>query len=175
MPSYSYKKGTFSNVYSNTVELERGITTILKQAQENTLERMIDELKRIIEEDVYNKPLDIGGGDYQRTYDLYDIWDIERVYASHGKIYGSIEPSKHDALSHNRELYQHTSPPRYKGWSELTTKDYVHIINDGLDYSHSMFGVIPPRPFWDDFTKWAKENYPIIFSEECKKLGLNIK
>lgn len=181
MATYGYKKGTFSSI----VDLENNVTAIFKEAQEATLERMKIKLEEFITEEVYSKNVSMNTTfeennytddsfvEYKRTYDLYDIWNIERVYVSHGKVYGSIEPTNYSALSHSTDgIHQHVGYGD-SGWA-LTTKDYVHIINDGLNYSNSVFGRIPPRPFWDKFMVWAKDNYPIIFKEECEKQGLKL-
>lgn len=183
MAIYGYKNGTFSSI----VQLENGMRQIFIEAQKATLKRMKDKLDEFITEDVYAKGSDKDW--YERTYDLYDIWDFERIYESHGKVYGSIEPTNSSALSHNGAFAQHTSPTRRKAeedgeeyevklgkskWHDLTTKDYVHIINDGLDLENSMFGKMSSRPFWDEFKKWAEVNYPIIFKEECKARNLPI-
>lgn len=184
MPSYGYKKGTFSNM----VEFEKGMNSILKEVQEATLKRMRTKLEEFITEEVYSKSVSENTAfnaedsynddeyvEYERTYNLYDIWNTERVYVSHGKIYGSIEPTNYGALEHSSfdsKIHQHVGYGK-SGWS-LTTKDYVHIINDGLKYSNSIFGRTPPRPFWDKFMEWANKNYNIIFKEECIKRGLNI-
>lgn len=202
MPTYSQTKATFSSF----TELETELNKVMREAQEKTLNIMLNKLEDFISEYVYSKSATLQGyhkdssydertdGRYQnyvRTYDLYNIWKIKKPYISHGKVYGSIILDN-KKLTHDVNLHQHTSPygaqivdtpsrggmisKRVKRGSYnhngtiLSAEDYVHIINDGLDSSHSMFGTILPRPFWTYFNQWASANYSSIYETELQKI-----
>lgn len=194
MPSYSLPKSTFSNVK----ELETGLNWAMREAEYNTLKILREKLNEFITKDVYMKSNASGVsfdsrsdffrtrngewkkrpwseiGEYERTYDLYNVWKITKPYISHGKVYGSITVDTDAHLTVDVSKHQHVSPIGYKGRKTLNVPDYVHIINDGLDYSHSMFGTMLARPFWDNFNDWARENYSLIYKNELQKiLGFN--
>lgn len=179
MPTYAKHKATFSNF----VELETELNSLMRQAEENTLKIMLDKLEDFISQDVYERSATLRGytqtiedeeksSNYKRTFNLYDIWEIKKPYISHGKVYGSIAPTRYKAMIYNDMISppQHMSPKGYRGHNYLTTEEYVHIINDGLTSSHSMFGTILPRPFWTHFNEWAGNNYKSIYEEELQKL-----
>lgn len=101
---------------------------------------------------------------------MYYIWEITKPYIKSGVVRGSISPSNYSQLQHISEEWIHSSPIG----RELNTYDYVNLINNGISDSHSAFGEIPSRPFWDEFLKWANKNYSSIFAKHCKNLGLPI-
>ncbi|MBQ0112307.1 MAG: hypothetical protein KBT03_04170 [Bacteroidales bacterium] len=157
------------------VELEKGISRILKQAEEETLKEMLDKLLDIIEENVYSVPAT--GSDYIRTRQLVArqyggddsyFWDITDVKVNRkGMITGGIEPSGNMLI---RVPWTHTSLVN----DDLTVDGYLDIIENGLSAENSIFGQIYGRPFWEEFQKWCKRNYTKIFKKHCRKLGLNL-
>lgn len=154
-------------VFTSVTDLENGLYPKLREAQNNTMKVLLDKLTEFIDKYVYSNP---NKGWYDRTGDLRNIWQVNKTYIKGGTIRSSIEPSNHSALTRNNELWQHES--QVDGFGNLTTYDLVNIINNGLESSHSVFGEISPRPFWDFFQFWATNNYQRIFREECVKLGL---
>lgn len=156
-------------VFSNLADLENYTKQQILEAQDRTMDVLLDNLKEFITEYVYNQ----GGSDwYERTGELYDIWEKTKPYIKGGVIRQNITPSKSSALSHNyidygsgaERMYQHQSQH-----SSLTTYDYVEIINNGLKEANSMFGEIPKREFWDAFLEWANTHYAQIFKTEMER------
>lgn len=196
-PKASYHKSSFdfqsiassfdtSNITSEK-ELKIAINKLMKAIQEKTLEEMKSKLYEFIDEEVYSKhalgaePQD---SFYERTYDLLrdDIFEIERLYVKGDIIRGSIGINQRAVLT-SKMAWQHSSPMKsdqkdsegnYKAMfgDKLTVDAYVKIINNGVSAEHSIFGEIQPRPFWDEFLKWANENYARIFRENCRYAGI---
>lgn len=158
---------SFKQTFTSITDLENTMNGLLREAQQATLEEMEEELYKFIEEYVYSSP---ESDWYNRTEDLFYIWEITKPYVKSGVVRGSITPSNYSQLQHINEEWIHSSPIG----RELNTYDYVNLINSGVSESHSAFGEILKKPFWDEFLKWANKNYSSIFAKHCKRLGLPI-
>lgn len=193
-PSYhktSFDFSAFSGVggfSTNEQELKRQINAVMRQAQTNTLNKMLDKLEQFIDEDVYDKHAlgNVDNPHYERTGELRNLFHITKVYVSNGIVRGSIDIDYHAPFSHGTSDWVHESvnqtrrnltkkAQRIYGERtkiKLDKQAYVKLINNGVSSQHSLFGEIIPRPFWTNFLKWANDNYNFIFKLECKKLGI---
>lgn len=168
-------------IFRTTESLKNELSDEIKIAHKITVDRLMDELHRIEEEEVYNKPalfytnsnwkssaFNSGGYalyEYDRTYDLYDVIGVSKIGTNQYQTVAEIKPIL-GTLTHDWMEYQHDNPYSYPIDEEM----YLNIIEGGIEPKKSMFGRIMPRPFFDEFLKYCDENYDKIFAEEMDKL-----
>lgn len=173
-------------IFNTREKLHNEIAKRIKIAHKETLNILIDKLHEIETENVYNKPalfysdndshsalkflyygFGSGLGEYNRTYDLYNVIRVYKIGSNQYQSIGEIKPIE-GSLTHDWSMFQHDSPIRNS--YPLDEETYLNIIEEGLSSMHSAFGTIIARPFWDEFLDYCDRNYEIIFEEEFEKL-----
>ena len=121
-------------IFKDSKELYDDLSKKTKKAHTETANRLIKELHRIEDEEVYSQPalsyvMDSDGsnnstfkylmygfggglGSYERTYDLYDVIGLYKVGSNQYKSVFEIKPIK-GRLSHDCVYYQHDNPYSY--------------------------------------------------------------
>jgi len=147
----------------------------LALALDNTLERLLIELKNIIEEEVYGfespsaRPW---GTDYDgsvgltsgnRTGQFYESWQTNKAMLVGNMIEGEIGQSlgmMQQFMIGNRMVHEDAD-------------NLASIIESGQGYN---FGQCDePREFWQPFVTYVLLNLDNIFFEECAKVGIPLQ
>ena len=158
---------------NSQLELSSKVGNAMQAAMNNTTKIALEELLRLIDEDVYSYPdtWTNGGGD-GRTMEWRNIWDKTKatfvsslntatVQAEIGQMMGL---TWHPPFSHGSII-------KHEG---ISADDLSTIINEGLRNTGIGFPAMPARPFWSDFKKWCDSNLTPTFVNECRKQGLPI-
>lgn len=134
----------------------------LQVALDNTMEICLNELIKIIEEEVYNS---YEPKWYERTSQFLESWE-KTVPVIKGNIVESDIWQKFETMVWDMVELQHgnNSEP-------LGDKALAEIINYGKAGQAFGFPQLGARPFWDVFLDWTKTNINNIFAIECKKQG----
>lgn len=149
---------------SNSTQLQVLGNEMLKKAMDNTTEKLLQELIRIIDATVYNSNPEW----YQRTMQFRDSWDRQDAVLKLGYVESEIFQNL-SAMVWNPENFQHGnihSPLEGHGLSD--------ILNDGTSNSAFGFSPVEATLFWDEFERYVIVNLDGIFITECIKLGLPI-
>ena len=160
---------------SNQTQLYSIINNALITVVDNTMERALDELLKIIDKIVYSYPATWTNGydgSYGRTEEFRDSWDKTKAKFVASFSGSAVEASILQTLS----LSYH--PPFSHGSianGAINKDDLNDIIVNGLNESHMNFPAIAARPFWTEFELWCNQNLRDIFVQECQKVGLNVK
>ena len=146
----------------------------LALALDNTLERLLIELKNIIEEEVYGfespsaRPW---GTDYDgsvgltsgnRTGQFYESWQTNKAMLVGNMIEGEIGQSlgmMQQFMIGNRMVHEDAD-------------NLASIIESGQGYN---FGQCGSRQYWSIFTEYCLLSLNKIFIEECLKVGLPLQ
>lgn len=172
-------------IFKSKESLKNDLSKKIKKAHSETAKRLMEKLYEIESEEVYNQPalfrsyddgdfssfkylnygFGSGMGEYERTYDLYNVIGLYKIGTNQYQSIAEIRPIA-GRLSHEYVYYQHDTPYSYP----IDEETYLDIIENGLDSQNSMFGRIYPRPFWSNFLEYCEENYYNIFEEEMDKL-----
>lgn len=132
----------------------------LDKAVKSVAEILLNELKNIIEQEVYTYDETWGG----RTLEFKDSWEHKTVDILEQEIYQNI-----DTMKWSSEDWKHGNK-----WKSLKEKGILlsDIIENGRDNSAFGFPAIQARPFWSTFLQYVDNNLGGIFINECSKLGL---
>ena len=147
----------------------------LALALDNTLERLLIELKNIIEEEVYGfespsaRPW---GTDYDgsvgltsgnRTGQFYESWQTNKAMLVGNMIEGEIGQSlgmMQQFMIGNRMVHEDAD-------------NLASIIESGQGYNFGQCNI--SRQYWDRFTSYTLLSLNNIFIEECTKVGLPLQ
>ena len=168
-----------SKVFHNLNELEAGINIISREAMEKTLEKMLDKLGEFIDEDVYGTYFPYW---YDRSYYLTEHYkDIFETYFwnNFGKGIGGGIRIKNTTFTSNPLEFHHGSGNKNTGdvYSQLDLPSYLEImnnpsvINPDNPFHFPSNNIMRKGQFWDDFVKWADDNFSKIFKEEFESLS----
>lgn len=151
--------------------LEQALKSVAREAMEKTLSRMKNELKSFIEEDVYS---------YSPHFNVrtnYLINNYENIFEEYywndfGKgVGGGLRPNLSVSFTSNIGGFSHGNPT----YGALNLPSYLEIMNNPDLVGENPFNFptgdeLGRGQFWDDFVKWAEDNYAKIFQEEYEKL-----
>ena len=167
-------------IAKTNTELYNAIKEQCRLAMEDTVEDCLDELGRIIEEDVYsNKPSNSETKKMRTKWLLIKYREIfgAKIYNAFGQgLAMSIKPDLGEPVPSNPIKFQHGSA---YGGTEYSTiynmKSYLEMLNDpnfiakaGNNPFHFPWQV-DREPFWDDFVKWCSEHFAEKFQENLSK------
>ena len=163
-----------SKVFHNEEELKAGINEKSRQAMQKTLERMLDKLGDFIYEDVY---MDYFPSWYDRTYYLSEHYrEIFETYYwnNFGKgVGGAIRINDTNFESYPTNFIHGSGNWRTGDvYSALNLNSYLEImnnpnvINPNNPFHFPSNRAMGKGQFWEDFKKWADENFTEIFKEE---------
>lgn len=142
-------------------KFEHIVNLTTKIAIENTAERLLSELRGIIDEEVYNA---YSPKFYTRTRQLRDSWWASKAEVLGGVISSTI--SQDDvALIGSLSLFQHGNI--YESLEDLIALD--EIVNEGKIGNAFGFPQLGARPFWYRFLNYCDQNLERIFREEFRK------
>ena len=141
---------------NNDEQLQFIIGMAMAEALDNTTQILLDELKRIIDQDVYSYEESWGG----RTGQWGESWE-KSIFSLANNIVQSKIHQNYGVMIIDKETSSH-----------IQKEELSEIIDTGEGY---MFGSTPARPFWSTFENYVDANLDRIWVTECKKLGLDIK
>lgn len=148
----------------NQMQVQSYLVEKLTNALDATMKIAWDELKNIIDADVYNAYYPIW---YERTNELLDNW--EYIAPS---LKGTMIES---VLSFTKPISHSGSPLWQHGIREIDNQEFAEIINEERPIGNiAGFPDIDRNPFWDEFSKWCEANFENVFIQQCKLLGLDI-
>ena len=155
------------------IELQMELQFKCGIALDNTLDRLLDQLKLFIEDIVYDVPTPWGmtsNGDYglktgHRTGQFYDSW--QKVSPT---ILGNMMVGEINQALEVMEQFMIGNVMVHEDRDNLA--DIIETGNGYMDGSQ-MEGY--GRNFWSNFSVFVVENLSSIFLEECVKVGLPIK
>lgn len=148
-------------------KLQNELQTKFKEALDKTMKVAWDNLKDIIQQDVYDR---YNPKWYQRTNELLNNWEYFEP-----KALGLIVDSK---LSFTKQISHSGYPFFNHGISQIDNNTFANIING--EYNIGKIANFPledelnRNPFWDDFKKWCNDNFEEEFEKQCNELGLPI-
>lgn len=165
-------------VFRNMADLENYSKELILQVQQETLDKMYEKLMEIIDRRVYNAYQPVA---YERTKEFKtETFEISEPYIDGGVVRGNIKAKENfdtyityeGSPFFQHQGYNSVSGSDYDKAYRLTGMELAKIIDEGIDALHSMYGEIEARPFWDEFTKWAKSNYGRIFANIMRKYNV---
>lgn len=157
---------------SSQSQLATQLGNAMQIAMNNTTQIALEELLRLIDEDVYSYPNSwLNNGDEGRTMEWRSTWDNTK----------SILISSLNTATVQAKIGQMTGVTWYPPFSHgsiienkaISANDLSTIINEGLRDTGINFPSMAARPFWDNFKKWCDNNLTSIFMSECRKQGLS--
>ena len=132
------------------------VNIIIQQALDNTTSQLLERLKQIIQENVYNSYQETWGG---RTGQFKESWisDMANVI---GDIVETHIFQDINIMDIDESIKSHIQ------------REYLaEIIESGEGYN---FGDAPARPYWSIFLDYVDNNLDTIFIMNCKLLGLDV-
>lgn len=160
---------------SSPTELSNQIGVALGQALDNTTKVALNELLRLIDEDVYSYPAVWTNGNYGdlgRTGEWRNTWDRTKAVVS--SVMGGSEATAQIGQMIELQWHQPFSHGSIVEDEAISNQNLSTIINEGLRNTGIGFPAMSARPFWSDFEKWCDSNLVSVFKAECAKLGLPI-
>ena len=173
--------------FESFAEIDNYLKSVMREAYQETLNMMVEKLRKIIKEDVYTTPYTTKTMKYRnnanykfeqkwggRTQTLLDKESIETyIYNAFGKgIAGGIR-------FNDKPYYQNMNLKKFvhgnEYWGELAFSSYLEMLNNPRvlhdnPYGFPTFRDIHRDSFWYDFVKWANENFERIFTLNVNKL-----
>lgn len=152
---------------SNNEQLQITLLNSLQVAIDNVLNQCLEKLRGIIFDTVY------GAGEpltYQTTWEFMLSWEVNNATIKGLMVQGELFQN-FMSMSYDPDNFIHGS--NYSGDIREFLAD---IINNGID--GGLFGdgwYSKSRCFWDEFVLWVEDNIDMIFQNECKKLGINMR
>lgn len=147
----------------NQSELNRILKNKLSVVIESVAQQLIDELMKIIDEEVYS----YNNTFYDRTYQFKNSWEYSKPIIRENIIESQIFQN-YTIMTYVPEKWQHGSVYSDK----LDQNGLNEIINDGKIGNIANFPQIGSRPFWNKFQEYVNKNLKTIFINECNKNGL---
>lgn len=164
-------------VFNNEEELRIAIDKLSYKAMKRTMERMEKQLGRFIDEDIYC--YDSQWYKYRRTDFLKKHYeDVFETYFwnDFGKgIKGAIRLHDDVNFPSDPEMFIHGSQTQNM-YNSLNLQSFLEIMNNPDSIPSTRFnfptnGEMGKKPFWDDFMKWAEDNFYEIFTEELSNIS----
>jgi hypothetical protein len=150
------------------------IASIVRNALDETAKDLLDELLRIIEEEVYS--YQVGGTDgsgwNNRTREFENSWsktDTElRGLIAETEILQNIGSFSYKWNKNDGE-WSHGN-----AWEEFPIEDLDVVINEGLKSSNFGFPAIQDRPYWGKFKEYVKNNLSSIFESHLGNINSSV-
>ena len=135
----------------------QGLSYVFEMAINNAFGDIADELKRQIQENVYNKwfappdePLE-----YERRYEDGGIIDVGRYFTMSGLSHELGGPDKDISVSY--EFSYEPSGQQWQWENPLDENELIHRIESGSGYEWKTYDP-PQRPFWKPFVEsWYQQ------------------
>ena len=131
-------------------ELEKQILSDMQKAVDRTLIRLVEELKRFIQTELYDVYSPTW---YERTFQILDLWKANPSVIMGNTVVGEISP-EYSTLKTNRNKGQHI----------ITGETLINMLTQGYGEQDSPYN--SPRPFFDSFKEYVDANVERIFKEE---------
>ena len=164
-------------VLHNEAELQQALKSTIQIAMQNTLDRMLDKLEEFIDDDIYNAyyPSFYDRTDYLKD-NCREIFEIN-FWNDFGSIGGVLEVNNNAYFYTDPYSFVHGSGNWRTGdvYSRLDLASYLEIMNDPSLIHDNPFHFPTGRQlgrgrFWDDFMRWANDNFNKIFEEELRSI-----
>lgn len=145
-------------VHTTQDALEQAILSDMQKAVDKTLIRLIEELKRFIQTELYDV---YSPNWYERTFQVLDLWKANPSVITGKMVVGEIAP-EYSTLKTNRSKGQHI----------ITGETLIDMLMQGYGNQDKPYN--SPRPFFDSFKEYVDANVERIFIEEMNGNTNNI-
>ena len=144
-------------IITTYTQLENILNGKCKEALDRTVDRLMAELERLIQVDVYDVPSAWDSVYNLRTGQFKDSWENTKA-----QIHDNIVEAE---IFQNVSVMQRIDEPPI----HVDKERLAEIINSGIGYN---FGQMEgrARPFWNDFIQYCEREFENIFQEELKKI-----
>lgn len=144
-------------IITTYTQLENILNGKCQEALDKTVDRLMDELERLIQTDVYDVPSRWDSVYDLRTGQFKDSWENTKAKISNNIVEAEI-------FQNVSVMQRIDEPPIHVDKEKL-----AEIINSGMGYNFGhMQGTA--RPFWNDFIQYCEREFENIFQEELKKI-----
>jgi hypothetical protein len=162
--------GGVDMVVNNTDDLKIYLDVYLRKAFNNSLDKMVEVLKDIIDRKVYSAYQPIF---YNRTYQLREAWGKEVLNVRMCDFIGKI--------NHLSDLITFEGIPFFEHGSYISAQDWLgddnaipYIVNSGNIGDAFNFPQLGAREFWEEFKKYFKDNFINVLKTELKNYGFKV-
>jgi hypothetical protein len=144
-------------IITTYTQLENILNEKCQEALDRTVDRLMTELERLIQVDVYDVPSAWDSVYNLRTGQFKDSWENTKA-----QIHDNIVEAE---IFQNVSVMQRIDEPPI----HVDKEGLTEIINSGVGYN---FGQMEgkARPFWNDFIQYCEREFENIFQEELKKI-----
>lgn len=144
-------------IITTYTQLENILNGKCQEALDRTVDRLMAELERLIQVDVYDVPSVWDSVYNLRTGQFKDSWENTKA-----QIHDNIVEAE---IFQNVSVMQRIDEPPI----HVDKEELAEIINSGVGYN---FGQMEgkERPFWNDFIQYCEREFENIFQEELKKI-----
>ena len=144
-------------IITTHTQLENILNGKCQEALDRTVDRLMAELERLIQVDVYDVPSVWDSVYNLRTGQFKDSWENTKA-----QIHDNIVEAE---IFQNVSVMQRIDEPPI----HVDKEGLAEIINSGVGYN---FGQMEgkARPFWNDFIQYCEREFENIFQEELKKI-----
>ena len=144
-------------IITTYTQLENILNGKCQEALDRTVDRLMAELERLIQVDVYDVPSVWDSVYNLRTGQFKDSWENTKA-----QIHDNIVEAE---IFQNVSVMQRIDEPPI----HVDKEGLGEIINSGVGYN---FGQMEgkARPFWNDFIQYCEREFENIFQEELKKI-----
>ena len=144
-------------IITTYTQLENILNGKCQEALDRTVDRLMAELERLIQVDVYDVPSAWDSVYNLRTGQFKDSWENTKA-----QIHDNIVEAE---IFQNVSVMQRIDEPPI----HVDKEGLDEIINSGVGYN---FGQMEgkARPFWNDFIQYCEREFENIFQEEFKKI-----
>ena len=144
-------------IITTYTQLENILNGKCQEALDKTVDRLMTELERLIQVDVYDVPSAWDSVYNLRTGQFKDSWENTKA-----QIHDNIVEAE---IFQNVSVMQRIDEPPI----HVDKEGLAEIINSGVGYN---FGQMEgkARPFWNDFIQYCEREFENIFQEELKKI-----
>ena len=144
-------------IITTYTQLENILNGKCQEALDRTVDRLMAELERLIQADVYDVPSAWDSVYNLRTGQFKDSWENTKA-----QIHDNIVEAE---IFQNVSVMQRIDEPPI----HVDKEALAEIINSGVGYN---FGQMEgkARPFWNDFIQYCEREFENIFQEELKKI-----
>lgn len=160
----------WSSNLSSTFQLDAYINDCIRIALQNTLDRMVQRLKEIIDKNVYKAYTPIF---YERTNQLREAWGNE--------IQNTTVLNFDAKIEHLSEMIIFEPMPFFEHGSYISAQDYLgnpeaipYIVDSGNIGNAFGFPQLGAREFWKDFYEYFKANLIPFMKSELRHQGLKV-
>ena len=162
--------GGVGMVVNNTDDLRIYLDLRLKAAFNDSLDKMVEVLKDIIDRKVYSAYQPTF---YNRTYQLREAWGKEVLNVRMCEFVGTI--------NHLSDLITFDGIPFFEHGSYISAQDWLgndnaipYIVDSGNIGDAFNFPQLGARQFWEEFKKYFSDNFINVLKEEIKHQGLTV-